>query len=579
MLTDQATSDMARYALERIPGEAVDKALRKALPKATGKAKVGIINTLGVRGDLKAVAALGKLIRNADPMIAAASVGALGRIGGSKATEVLSKAKGQTSGKLRQLVLDAYLKCADQLAAEGKKEQALAIYEQLYTSNESEPIRSAALRGMVTTTTTDKAIRTVRIALRGKDQAMQTTAITLIREIPGTKIIKRVTAELPKLSAASQVQLLSALADRGDPIALPPVVKAAKSSEESVRIAAFIAMGALGNASNVSQLAHEAAKKKGAEQEAARQSLYRLRGPKVDKTILALIKRAHPRAKVELIRSIERRRIYAGTEVLFKTAKNVDTKVSVESIKVLKAVAEPKHLPKLVELLIKVKKEAERKEAEKTVVAVSRKITDSDRQAEAVLAALPGVKKIKARCSLLSVLGKIGDINGLGVLRDALKDRNEEVQAAAIRALSDWPDSEPIADLLKAAQTSDNKTHQVLALRGLIRLIGLDSARPAEETIKLYSQAMELASQVSEKKTILSGLAKLKTFAALQMTATYLEDKDLQQEAEFAVIKIAQNTVESNTQQTRTVLNKVLQITENDSVRKQAQQIIDKLNK
>ena len=90
---------------------------------------------------------------------------------------------------------------------------------------------------------------------------------------------------------------------------------------------------------------------------------------------------------------------------------------------------------------------------------------------------------------------------------------------------------------------------------------------------------MELASQASEKKTILSGLAKLKSFAALQMTATYLEDKDLQQEAEFAVIKIAQNTVESNPQQTRTVLNKVLQITENDSVRKQAQQIIDKLNK
>ena len=55
MLTDEKVSDIARYALERIPGAAVDDALRKALPKAKGNAEVGIINTLGVRGDKKAL--------------------------------------------------------------------------------------------------------------------------------------------------------------------------------------------------------------------------------------------------------------------------------------------------------------------------------------------------------------------------------------------------------------------------------------------------------------------------------------------------------------------------------------------
>ena len=47
MLTDEKVSDIARYALERIPGAAVDDALRQALSKSEGKAKVGIINTLG----------------------------------------------------------------------------------------------------------------------------------------------------------------------------------------------------------------------------------------------------------------------------------------------------------------------------------------------------------------------------------------------------------------------------------------------------------------------------------------------------------------------------------------------------
>jgi len=50
MLTETKTSDMARYALERIPGSAVDKALLDALGETRGRVKVGIINSLGERG-------------------------------------------------------------------------------------------------------------------------------------------------------------------------------------------------------------------------------------------------------------------------------------------------------------------------------------------------------------------------------------------------------------------------------------------------------------------------------------------------------------------------------------------------
>ncbi|MHC4807697.1 MAG: ThuA domain-containing protein, partial [Planctomycetota bacterium] len=162
MLTDEETSDMARYALERIPGAGVNEALRKALPKARGKAKVGIINSLGQRRDKRAVRALSRLVGNRDQTIAAAAVAALGRIAGSGATKALAKAKdetspgplqrGGTSGKLRILVLDAYLRCADQLAAQGKKNQALAIYKELQKKDMPKPIRTAALRGIINAT-------------------------------------------------------------------------------------------------------------------------------------------------------------------------------------------------------------------------------------------------------------------------------------------------------------------------------------------------------------------------------------------------------------------------------------------
>jgi hypothetical protein len=148
---------MARYALERIPDTAVDDALREALPKTTGKVQVGIINSLGQRRDSKSVSALSKLVSDSDAMVAEAAIAALGKIAGSEATKVLAEAKDQTGdqplrGKLQVPVLDAYLKCADRIAAQGKKEEALAIYKELYKRDKPTPIRTAALRGMVTVT-------------------------------------------------------------------------------------------------------------------------------------------------------------------------------------------------------------------------------------------------------------------------------------------------------------------------------------------------------------------------------------------------------------------------------------------
>ncbi len=114
-----------------------------------GKPKVGIINSLGQRRDRRAVRALGRLIGNSDQTVAAAAAAALGQIADSRATEALSAAKDKTSGKLRNLVLDSYLKCADQLVAEGNKTKALAIYKGLQKKTNPAPIRTAALRGML----------------------------------------------------------------------------------------------------------------------------------------------------------------------------------------------------------------------------------------------------------------------------------------------------------------------------------------------------------------------------------------------------------------------------------------------
>ena len=422
-----------------------------------------------------------------------------------------------------------------------------------------------------------EAVGIVLDILRSNDQEMQAAAIAMVKEMPGTEVTKALAKELPNLSAKSQVQLLSAFGDRGDVAARPAVVAAVKSEDEFVRIAALRAIGQLGDDSSVELLAQSAAGARGAEQKAARDSLYRLRGPNVDKVILAAIPQAEAKTKVELISSVGQRNITAGVAVLLETAKDSDRKVRTGSLRTLKIVAGPENLPAMVELLINAKSSSDRTEAQKTIAAVAHRIEDKNRQAASVLAALPSVKETAARCSLLNVLGRIGDNSALPVLTSALKDKNVDVQTAAIRALADWPTSEPVAELQKIAESSGNKVHRILALRGFVRLLGLASDRPASETIELYKKAMSLAPDAGEKKKVLSGLTTTKTLAAMQMAAGYLDDKALSVEAGAAVVNIAGGIYADNPEQVKNMLNQIIKTTKSDSLREQAQEVINNL--
>ncbi len=149
MLTNDEYSDMARYALERIPGTAVDTALRDALPKASGKAKIGIINSLGQHRDAQAVDVLGKLLGDSDEMVAVAAAAALGRIADEQATKILAAASGKAGGKLKMRIMDSYLLCANRLVIDGKKPQALAIYKELQQQEMPKQIRAAAAKGYI----------------------------------------------------------------------------------------------------------------------------------------------------------------------------------------------------------------------------------------------------------------------------------------------------------------------------------------------------------------------------------------------------------------------------------------------
>lgn len=146
LLADGELSHMARYALERIPDAAAGQALRDALPKTKGGLKIGLIGSLGVRGEADSVTPLAKLLTDADAAVAASAALALGTIGSPEAGQALASAT--SSPGTKDALADASLRCAEALVAAGNKSEAKATYERLLKGAPSEPVQRAAELGV-----------------------------------------------------------------------------------------------------------------------------------------------------------------------------------------------------------------------------------------------------------------------------------------------------------------------------------------------------------------------------------------------------------------------------------------------
>lgn len=149
-LRDDDLSDMARYALQPIESDAVDRALLDALDKTDSDSiAIGIATTLGARGTERAVSPLKKLAASGKENVARAAIAALGRVGTKGAARALASVKGQVPHGLRNDVSEAQLRIAATLLAAGDADRAEAIYEELVAAEEPDAVRKAAFLGLV----------------------------------------------------------------------------------------------------------------------------------------------------------------------------------------------------------------------------------------------------------------------------------------------------------------------------------------------------------------------------------------------------------------------------------------------
>lgn len=145
LLADEKLSHMARYALERISAPEAGQALLAALPKVQGKLKIGVLSSLGVRGEATSVAPLQALLADSDPAVARAAAYALGANGSLDAAKALVADK--PSSATKAAIADASMACAENLLAAGNKAAAKVTYDKLLAGSPSKLVEAAATSG------------------------------------------------------------------------------------------------------------------------------------------------------------------------------------------------------------------------------------------------------------------------------------------------------------------------------------------------------------------------------------------------------------------------------------------------
>lgn len=535
LLGDEQLASWARIALEAIPNPACDAALRDALGKLNGKLLIGVINSLGVRRDAKAINPLAAKLKDPDPEVASAAAVALGQIGGRIAASTLTPWLTRAPAAVRPAVAEGCIRCAERFLAEKKLSEAAKLYDNVRRANISKQKTLEATRGAILARG-PAGVAMLGEQLRSEDRAFFNMALHTAREIPGRAVAKLLLAELKRAPADRQPALLLTLADRHDPETLSAALEAAQTGAVELRLTAVQVLERICNPSSVSVLLNIAVQDDAALSQAAKSAVVKLPGQTVDNAIVALLKQPSVNARRTGIELIGARNLRSAVPSLLQAAE--DPAIANASLKVLGDLAGLDHMPALLGLLAKAKDSGP---IEAALTSIFARQTERAKCADLILPELANAHGTH-KLALLRLLRSAGGPKALAAVRSAAQDADVETKETALRALCDWPTPDALPDLAALAQQATDLKWKILALRGQLRLIPKQDA-PADKKLAALKELLPAIERTEEKRLLLAALGEIPTAGSLALIAPYLKT-ELKEEAAVAAVAVAEKIIE-----------------------------------
>ena len=536
LLADPQLSSWARIALEVIPGEATDEALRKTTDALEGKLLVGAINSIGVRRDVKAIETLAPRLQNADVEVASAAAVALGRIGNAAAADALRKSLAAAPASVRTAIAEGCVLCAEAFTAEGKSADAVAMYDEIRKADVPTQRIVEATRGAILARGQD-GIPLLVEQFQSKDRIMFRLALQTAREFPGSEVDNTLVSELNSATPDRAALIVQAMADRPDTVVLAAVLKAAEAGPKEVRLSAIDALARIGDSSCLDSLLKIALDADADISQSAKLTLAEIPSEEIDTQILALLQNASGKSYPLLLQLVGQRRIDAVPDLL-KAIDNSDKEVRSAAIIALGETVRPKRLSVLIDQMLTPKYAEDGAIAKAALKAASIRMPDREACATELAAAYDKTKSVPQKISLLEILGAMGGTKALATMDAAGRSKDPLLQDKSSRLLGEWMTEDAAPVLLSLARLPSNP-YSVRSLRGYIR-IARQFTLPEAQREEMCQKAFDAAQQTAEKKLVLEVLQRYATENTLKQAINAMKSAELKDEATNATLVIAQ---------------------------------------
>lgn len=580
LLSNPELSSWARIGLEAIPGPATDEALRQALGTLDGRLLVGVINSIGVRRDAKAVDGLAAKLDAADPQVASAAAVALGRIGGDGVAKALTEALKTAPAAVKPAVAEGGILCAERFLAEGQNDKASKFYDTIRTAEVPKQRLLEATRGAILARQA-KGISLLVEQLRSADKDYFGIGLRTARELPGVEVTETLAKELKRTPPQRQPMLLLALADRGDAAAVPTVLEAAQTGSKELRVAAIRVLERFEAGASVPVLLRAATEADAQVVQAAMGTLQRLSGKGVDADLLARLTASTGKTRQVLIELVAARGMMEAVPTVVGWVEDPDAGIRGAALQTLSLIGEAPQVADLVRLANKTSDTAKRGEIEKALLAIC-----SRSGAACLPHVLPLAQSADSglRVTALHASASIGGPEALKAVTAALNDSDATVQDEAVRALSTWPNTWPedgaVADpLLTLARSGKKASHQVLAVRGYLQHVQVDKKLNAQEKEAQIRELLPLIKRPEEKRSAVALLETIQTEGALRLLAQLAGEPEISGDACGAIVRSATREKTNLPKEERQkALQVVLEKSTDGSTRQKAEEALKKLS-
>ncbi|MGD0261225.1 MAG: HEAT repeat domain-containing protein [Verrucomicrobiota bacterium] len=577
LLSDPQLASWARIALEAIPGPAPEAALRHAMGRLQGKLLIGVINSIAVRRDPKAVSALVKKLNDADPDVASTVAVALGRIGGAKAAKPLNQSLPVAPAAVRPAIAEGCILCAERFFAQGQPAEAVKLYDAVRAAKVPRQKMLEATRGAILARQSTGLPLLLEV-LRSPDKALFGIGLRTARELPGREVTEALAAELPRTSPDRQSFLLLALADRTDAAVMPAVLAAAGSGPQELRLTAVGVLDRLGDPSSLPVLLDAATDSDAGLAQAALAALARLSGSGVDADLFARLPAATGQTRRVLIELAGQRHLDRALPLIVASADDPDAAVRSAAVQAIGTLGDDQQVPGLVRLLQANQSQKDRAGLEMALLGITGR---SGARAVPSLLLLMLHSDSALRIITLRVLASAGGPEALAAVKSAVADKDETVQDEAVRTLSTWPnnwpeDSSVAEPLLALARASSKTFYQVLALRGYLQYLQGDKRLKDDEKVSKVTELLPLLKRPEEKLLAIATIGAIPTPGAIELLMTFAAEPAIAEEACSAVVKLAGAPMPGvPKEQRQKALQMVVENSTSDATKKQARELLE----